>query len=197
MPIRHLSAEAVAPLRRFLVRLRKAVAAQFYCIDIDASTLPSAIADSEILVVRSTEVTKEALEEAGELGLVVRAGAGTNTIDVDTASARSVYVANIPGKPMPLTDLAALMKARGTYLVPTAHLLTAIDRLLPAEPGWLHEHGSPGHGRDHVLPALISPSVTVPVVNGQLQLGTWQSLVLVDTNVDNHVRQVRLSFLAG
>jgi secondary thiamine-phosphate synthase enzyme len=78
-----------------------------------------------------------------------------------------------------------------------ADLLQALDDLLPAEPGrWRHEHGSPGHGRDHVLPAFMSPSVTVPVLGGRLQLGTWQSVVLVDTNVDNQVRKVRLSFLA-
>ena len=77
-------------------------------------------------------------------------------------------------------------------------VLQAIDALLPREPGrWLHEHGTPGHGRDHVLPALIAPSITVPVVGGRLQLGTWQSIVLVDTNVDNHDRKIRLSFLPG
>lgn len=76
-------------------------------------------------------------------------------------------------------------------------LLSAIDDLLPADGRWRHDHGSPGHGRDHVLPAFISPSVTVPVLNGELQLGTWQSIVLVDTNVDNHTRKVRLSFLEG
>lgn len=75
-------------------------------------------------------------------------------------------------------------------------LAVAIDDLLPAEPGrWRHEHGSPGHGRDHVLPALISPSVTIPVVDGRPTLGTWQSVVLVDTNVDNQSRKVRLSFI--
>ncbi|CAN5864445.1 secondary thiamine-phosphate synthase enzyme YjbQ [soil metagenome] len=77
-------------------------------------------------------------------------------------------------------------------------LLHALDDLLPAEPGrWRHDHGSPGHGRDHVLPAFISPSVIVPVLNGKLKLGTWQSLVLVDTNVDNHTRKVQLSFIEG
>ena len=77
-------------------------------------------------------------------------------------------------------------------------LLDAIDELLPATGGrWRHDHGSPGHGRDHVLPAFISPSVTIPVVDGVLALGTWQSVVLVDTNVDNHTRRVRLSFIAG
>ncbi|HVR79281.1 MAG TPA: YjbQ family protein [Acidimicrobiia bacterium] len=77
-------------------------------------------------------------------------------------------------------------------------LLTAIDELLPAERGrWHHEHGSPGHGRDHVLPAFVSPSVTIPVVAGHMTLGTWQSVILVDTNVDNRTRKVRLSFIAG
>lgn len=77
-------------------------------------------------------------------------------------------------------------------------LLAAIDRMLPAEEGrWLHRHGSPGHGRDHVLPGFVSPSLTVPVIGGQLALGTWQSVVLVDTNGDNHTRRVRLSFLSG
>jgi secondary thiamine-phosphate synthase enzyme len=77
-------------------------------------------------------------------------------------------------------------------------LLDAIDGLLPATDGrWRHDHGSPGHGRDHVLPAFISPSVTIPVVAGQPTLGTWQSVVLVDTNVDNASRRVRLSFIEG
>jgi secondary thiamine-phosphate synthase enzyme len=77
-------------------------------------------------------------------------------------------------------------------------LLGAIDELLPATDGrWRHNHGSAGHGRDHVLPAFIAPSITVPVVNGRPELGTWQSVVLVDTNVDNHTRRVRLSFIAG
>jgi secondary thiamine-phosphate synthase enzyme len=77
-------------------------------------------------------------------------------------------------------------------------VLAAIDRLLPADPSlWRHEHGTPGHGRDHVLPAFVSPSLTVPVIAGQPALGTWQSIVLIDTNVDNPSRRVRLSFLAG
>jgi len=77
-------------------------------------------------------------------------------------------------------------------------LLSAIDDLLPSERGrWHHEHGSPGHGRDHVLPAFVSPSVTIPVVAGRMTLGTWQSVVLIDTNVDNQTRKVRLSFIAG
>lgn len=72
-----------------------------------------------------------------------------------------------------------------------------LESLLPRGAAYLHRHGSPGHGRDHVLPALVAPSITVPVLEGRMQLGTWQSLVLVDPNVDNPHRQVRLSFLAG
>jgi secondary thiamine-phosphate synthase enzyme len=76
-------------------------------------------------------------------------------------------------------------------------LLTALRSLLPADDRWTHRHGSPGHGRDHVLPALLAPSMSVPVLAGRPAWGTWQSLCLVDTNVDNPVRTVRLSFLPG
>lgn len=76
-------------------------------------------------------------------------------------------------------------------------LAEAIDRLLPREDRYRHRHGSPGHGRDHVLPAFIAPSVTIPVLDSEPALGIWQSLVLVDSNVDNPERTVRLSFLAG
>ena len=76
-------------------------------------------------------------------------------------------------------------------------LLAALRELLPPDDRWRHRHGSRGHGRDHVLPALCPPYATVPVVSGRLTLGTWQSVCLVDLNVDNPVRQVRLSFLPG
>ena len=76
-------------------------------------------------------------------------------------------------------------------------LVAQLDELLPRDDRWRHRHGSHGHGRDHVLPAFVAPSVTVPVLAGQLALGTWQSVCLVDTNIDNAVRTVRLSFLAG
>ena len=78
-----------------------------------------------------------------------------------------------------------------------ADLLTAIDELLPAEDKWRHRHGSPGHGRDHVLPAWIPPYASLPVLAGRIQLGTWQSICQVDPNGDNPERQVRFSFLAG
>lgn len=74
-------------------------------------------------------------------------------------------------------------------------LLSALHALLPADDRWQHRHGSPGHGRDHVLPAFVPPHATLPVIAGRLELGTWQSVCLVDTNVDNADRQVRLSFL--
>ena len=76
-------------------------------------------------------------------------------------------------------------------------LLAQLDELLPRDDRWRHRHGSTGHGRDHVLPALVPPHATIPVLEGRMQLGTWQRICLVDTNTDNHQRQVRFSFLAG
>ncbi|MEU4311781.1 YjbQ family protein [Nocardia sp. NPDC024068] len=76
-------------------------------------------------------------------------------------------------------------------------LLAALRDLLPADDRWRHAHGSRGHGRSHVMPALIAPYATVPVLDGKPALGTWQSIALVDVNVDNPDRQVRLSFLAS
>lgn len=129
--------------------------------------------------------------------LVVESGGRPAAIDISTDLARfasrhgdgllSVFV------PHATAGLAVIETGAGS----DQDLLTAIDRLLPAEPGWLHEHGSPGHGRDHVLPAFVSPSLTIPVVAGRMTVGTWQSVVLVDTNVDNRTRKVRLSFIDG
>jgi secondary thiamine-phosphate synthase enzyme len=76
-------------------------------------------------------------------------------------------------------------------------LVATLERLLPRHAPYRHAHGSAGHGADHLLPVLISPSVTLPVLGGRVELGTWQSLVLVDLNVDNPHRQVLLSFLAS
>lgn len=80
-------------------------------------------------------------------------------------------------------------------------LLGALGALLPASgPGrssWRHQHGSPGHGRDHVVPAFLAPFAVLPVLQGRLALGTWQSVTLVDTNGDNRRRSVRLSYLTG
>ena len=76
-------------------------------------------------------------------------------------------------------------------------LLSALRELLPADDRWRHRHGSGGHGRDHVLPALCPPYASVPVLGGRMALGTWQSVCLVDLNGDNPVRRVRLSYLPG
>jgi secondary thiamine-phosphate synthase enzyme len=76
-------------------------------------------------------------------------------------------------------------------------LLAALRDLLPADDRWRHRHGSPGHGGSHVLPALVPPYATIPVLGGRLALGTWQSICLVDLNVDNPVRTVRVSMLRG
>jgi len=130
--------------------------------------------------------------------LTVRTGSQTQVVDVTAEAARfvrdrgdgllSVFV------PHATAGLAIIEVGAGS----DRDLLSAIDDVLPATEGrWAHRHGSPGHGRDHVLPAFIAPSLTVPVFDGSLALGTWQSIVLVDTNVDNSTRQVRLSFLAG
>ncbi len=71
------------------------------------------------------------------------------------------------------------------------------ERILPRDAPYAHRHGSAGHGADHLLPVLVSPSLVVPVLGGRPALGTWQRVVLVDTNADNPQRQVRLSFVPG
>ncbi len=113
-------------------------------------------------------------------------------------------------------DLAAYVSGRGDGLVhvfvPHAtaglailetgagsddDLLAALEDLLPGDDRWRHRHGTPGHGRSHVMPALVPPYASVPVLVGRMALGTWQSVCLVDLNVDNHDREVRFSFLAS
>ena len=76
-------------------------------------------------------------------------------------------------------------------------LVTALERLLPRDDRYRHRHGSPGHGADHILPAFVAPSITIPVQGGRPLLGTWQRVVLVDLNRDNPRRRVRLSLLEG
>jgi secondary thiamine-phosphate synthase enzyme len=95
--------------------------------------------------------------------------------------------------PHATAGLALLETGAGSDDDLAAHL----DALLPRDDRWRHSHGSPGHGADHVLPAIISPSLIVPVDGGRLALGTWQSIVVVDTNADNPDRTLRLSFLRG
>jgi secondary thiamine-phosphate synthase enzyme len=95
--------------------------------------------------------------------------------------------------PHATAGVAVLETGSGTE----ADLADAVERILPRAEHYRHRHGSPGHGRDHVLPTFVSPSLVIPVLRGVPALGTWQSVVLVDSNVDNPRRQVRLSFLPG
>jgi secondary thiamine-phosphate synthase enzyme len=76
-------------------------------------------------------------------------------------------------------------------------LMASLDRLLPRDDRWVHRHGATGHGADHVLPLMVPPAISLPVIAGQLVLGTWQSVALVEPNTDKRFRQVRVSFLAG
>ncbi|MGD0321185.1 MAG: secondary thiamine-phosphate synthase enzyme YjbQ [Acidimicrobiales bacterium] len=76
-------------------------------------------------------------------------------------------------------------------------LVAALGRLLPRDEHYLHRHGARGHGADHLLPVLVSPSVVLPVIDGRVVLGMWQRIVLVDLNTDHVHRRVRLSFVAG
>ncbi len=106
------------------------------------------------------------------------------------------------GKGDGLLSVFAPHATAGVALVETGagseqDLLSTVDRLLPRDDRWTHAHGSAGHGADHVLPAFVSPSLVVPVVEGTPSLGTWQSVVLVDPNRDNPSRRIRLSFLPG
>jgi secondary thiamine-phosphate synthase enzyme len=125
---------------------------------------------------------------------------GSHSAVVDITSSASQFVA---GKGDGLLSVFVPHATAGIAIIEVGagsdhDLLRALDEFLPPDPArWSHEHGTPGHGRDHVLPAIISPSVTVPVVDGRPALGTWQSIVLVDTNVDNRSRKVRLSFIPG
>jgi len=135
----------------------------------------------------------------------------TDVLDVDTARRRIVDLtdevrafcaAHGNGRSDGLCNVFVPHATAGVAIIETGagsddDLVDTLERLLPRDDRYRHSHGSPGHGADHVLPAIVSPSVTVPVAGGELQLGTWQSIVLVDLNRDNPRRSVRLSFLEG
>lgn len=131
----------------------------------------------------------------------------TTMLDVDTSRRRTVDLTGqvrefCRGRGDGLCNVFVPHATAGIAVIETgagsdADLVDALERLFPRDDRYRHAHGSPGHGADHVLPGLISPSVTVPVAGGQPLLGTWQSVVLVDLNRDNPRRQVRLSFVGG
>jgi len=129
--------------------------------------------------------------------LTVRTGPDPSLTDLTAACARFV-----DGEGDGLLNIFVPHATAGLVIVELGagsdeDLLAALDRLLPRDDHWRHRHGSPGHGADHVLPLLAPPSLTVPVVGGELALGTWQSIALIDPNRDNPTRTVRLSLLTG
>jgi secondary thiamine-phosphate synthase enzyme len=130
----------------------------------------------------------------------------TEVITVETGGAATVRdltaeaTAFVAGESDGLLHIFVPHATAGVAIIETGSgseedLLHALDDLLPADDRWRHRHGSPGHGRDHLLPAIVPPYAIVPVVNGKVMLGTWQSICLVDPNRDNPTRQVRFSFL--
>ena len=131
----------------------------------------------------------------------------TVEIAVDTAGRQVVDVTGevrhfVTGRGDGLAHVFAPHATCGLALMETgsgseADLVEVLNRLLPRNDEYRHRHGSPGHGADHLLPVLVSPSLVLPVVDGGLVLGTWQSVVLVDLNGDNPRRRLRLSFLPG
>ena len=129
--------------------------------------------------------------------ITVRTGGSPTVRDITAEAARFVE-----GEQDGLLHVFVPHATAGIALIETGagsddDLLAQLDELLPRDDRWRHRHGCPGHGRDHVLPAFVPPHASVPVLEGRLMLGTWQRVCLVDTNTDNHQRQVRFSFLPG
>ena len=127
--------------------------------------------------------------------ITLQTGSAPAVLDVTAEAARFVA-----GKGDGLLSVYLPHATAGLAVVETGagsdeDLLAHLSTLFPRDERWRHRHGAPGHGADHVIPAFISPSVTIPVVGGRLALGTWQSLVVVDPNGDNPSRRLRLSFL--
>jgi secondary thiamine-phosphate synthase enzyme len=139
------------------------------------------------------------------VGARYRAAMETTVLELDTAGSRIVDVTREVADFCRdlgdgLVNVFAPHATAGLALMETGSgseedLAATLDQLLPRDDRYRHRHGSPGHGADHLLPALVSPSLSVPVQSGRMLLGTWQSVVLVDTNADNRRRQVRLTFI--
>lgn len=130
---------------------------------------------------------------------MVRVRTGTEPAVVDLTGQVTTFCS---GKGDGLVSVFVPHATAGVAIIETGagsddDLLVALDHVVPRDDRWHHRHGSPGHGADHVMPAFVAPSATIPVLDGRMTLGTWQSVVLVDTNVDNPTRDVRLSFLGG
>ncbi len=131
----------------------------------------------------------------------------TEVLDIDTSRRRSVdLTAEVRGfcrgRGDGLCNVFVPHATAGIAIIETGagsdhDLIDTLERLLPRDDRYQHAHGSPGHGADHVLPGIVAPSITIPVLDGSPLLGTWQSVVLVDLNRDNPRRAVRLSFLGG
>jgi secondary thiamine-phosphate synthase enzyme len=131
----------------------------------------------------------------------------TTVLDVDTSRERIVDLTDpvrrfCRDRGDGLCNVFAPHATAGVAIIETGarsdeDLVDTLERLLPRDDRYRHAHGSPGHGADHVLPAIVAPTLVIPVQDGELLLGSWQSVVLVDLNRDNPRRQVRLSFVAG
>ncbi|UED88139.1 YjbQ family protein [Streptomyces profundus] len=131
---------------------------------------------------------------------VIDIATGTSEVVHDLTQDCAAFLRRVAGGQDGLLNVFTPHATTGIALIETGagsddDLLAALRDLLPPDNRWHHRHGPAGHGRDHVLPALVPPHATLPVVGGQLALGTWQSVCLVDTNIANPDRQVRLSFL--
>lgn len=129
--------------------------------------------------------------------ITLQTGAAPGVFDITAAAVRFVA-----GKGGGLLSVFLPHATAGLAIVETGagsddDLLSHLEALFPRDGRWRHRHGAPGHGADHVIPAFLSPSLTVPVVDGRLTLGTWQSIVVVDPNRDNGTRRVQFGFLAG
>jgi len=162
----------------------------------------------------AAEITAAPHQDAPEMGLVGKWGRRqtdstmrTIEIDVDTAGSQCVDLtkeldAFCAGTGDGLVNVLVPHATAGLALMETGSgseedLVDALGHIFPRDNRYRHAHGSPGHGADHLLPAILSPSVTLPVIDSRVVLGTWQSLVLVDLNVDNPRRHVRFSFIAA
>lgn len=128
----------------------------------------------------------------------LRTGSGTSIVDLTEACVG--FLADAAGGADGLLHVFVPHATAGLALMELGagsdeDLGRTLEQLLPRDAPWAHAHGMPGHGADHVLPALVSPSIVIPVVGGRMTLGTWQSVTLVDPNRDNRDRRVRLSFV--